>query len=262
MKVRIKKGDRKMKKTLLFIILGVVTLGCIIYGSVKYVGRGFSLFNNPIIHLGDDDPEVNFKWEWHSDNDGDEESNFSINQSLDKFSAIKIDAAVMEIRIEEGDKFFLDTTFTREWMRPRISVENGTLEVRQGRQKNGFNGGRNNCRLVITVPSGSKFSDVDIDSNVGDIKLRNIIAENIDIQTNVGEVSVRDVNFDKIEVDSNVGEVYIAPLSNIDEYTISASTDVGEVRVDGKKYKRSYNSKGSTGKRIKVSTNVGEINIK
>ena len=251
-----------MKKTVLLIILGVITLFCIIFGTIRHVGRGFNLFNNPVIHLGDNDPEVNFKWDWHSDNDGNKESNFSIDQSLDKFSAIKIDAAVMEIRIEEGDKFYLESTFTREWMRPRISVTNGTLEVKQGRQKNGFNGGNNNCRVVITVPAGTKFSDVDIDSNVGDIKLRKLTAENIDIQTNVGEVSVRDVNFDRLEVDSNVGEVSVVPVSSVDEYSISVSTDVGEVRVDGKKYKRSYNSKGSTGKRIQVSANVGEINIK
>ena len=251
-----------MKKTVLLIILGVITLFCIIFGTIRHVGRGFNLFNNPVIHLGDNDPEVNFKWDWHSDNDGNKESNFSIDQSLDKFSAIKIDAAVMEIRIEEGDKFYIESTFTREWMRPRISVTNGTLEVKQGRQKNGFNGGNNNCRVVITVPAGTKFSDVDIDSNVGDIKLRKLTAENIDIQTNVGEVSVRDVNFDRLEVDSNVGEVSVVPVSSVDEYSISVSTDVGEVRVDGKKYKRSYNSKGSTGKRIQVSANVGEINIK
>ena len=251
-----------MKKTVLLIILGAITVFCIIIGTIRNVGNGFSLFNNPVIHLGDDAPEVNFKWKWHSDNDGNKENNYSINQSLDKFSSIKIDAAVMEIRVEEGDKFYFDSTFTRDWLRPKVSVENDTLVIKQGRQKNGFKGGNNNCRVVITVPSGSKFSDVDIDSNVGDIKLRNIIAENIDIQTNVGEVSVRDVSFDKLEVDSNVGEISIDPVYSIDEYSISASTDVGEVRVDGKKYKRSYNSKGSTGKRIQVSANVGEINIK
>lgn len=251
-----------MKKTVLLIILGAITVFCIIIGTIRNVGKGFSLFNNPVIHLGDDDPEVNFKWEWHSDNDGNKESNFSINQSLDKFSAIRIDGSVMEIRVEEGDKFYFDSTFTRDWLRPKVSVENDTLVIKQGRQKNGFKGGNNNCRVVITVPSGTKFSDIVIDSNVGDIRLRSLTAENIDIQTNVGEVSVRDVSFDKLEVDSNVGEISMDPVNKLDEYSISASTDVGEVRVDGKKYKRNYNSNGSTSKRIKLSTNVGEINIR
>ncbi|WP_022931101.1 DUF4097 family beta strand repeat-containing protein [Treponema bryantii] len=251
-----------MKKTVLLIILCVITVFCIIIGTIRNVGRGFNLFNNSVISLGEDEPEVNFKWHWHSDNDGNKESNFSINQSLDKFSAIRIDGSVMEIRVEEGDKFYFDSTFTRDWLRPNVSVENDTLVIKQGRQKNGFKGGNNNCRIVITLPSGTKLSDIVIDSNVGDIKLRNLFAERIDIQTNVGEVSVRDVSFDKLEVNSNVGEISIAPVYSIDEYSISASTDVGEVRVDGKKYKRNYNSSGSTGKRIKLSANVGEVNIK
>ena len=251
-----------MKKTVLLIILGVVTVFCVIFGTIRNVGKGFNLFNNPVIHLGDDDPEVNFKWEWHSDNDGNKENNYSISQSLDKFSAIRIDGSIMEIRVEEGDRFYFDSTFTRDWLRPKISVENETLVVKQGRHKSGFKGGNNNCRVVITVPSGTKFSDIVIDSNVGDIRLRGLTAEKIDIQTNVGEVSVRDVSFDKLEVNSNVGEISIAPVYSIDEYSISASTDVGEVRVDGKKYKRNYNASGSTGKRIKLSANVGEVNIK
>lgn len=251
-----------MKKTVLLIILGAITVFCVIFGTIRNVGKGFNLFNNPVIHLGDDDPEVNFKWEWHSDNDGNKENNYSISQSLDKFSAIRIDGSIMEIRVEEGDRFYFDSTFTRDWLRPKISVENETLVVKQGRQKSGFKGGNNNCRVVITVPSGTKFSDIVIDSNVGDIRLRNLFAERIDIQTNVGEVSVRDVSFDKLEVNSNVGEISIAPVYSIDEYSISASTDVGEVRVDGKKYKRNYNASGSTGKRIKLSANVGEVNIK
>lgn len=250
-----------MKKTVLLIILGVVTVFCVIFGTIRHVGKGFNFFNNPVIHLGDDDPEVNYSWKWHSDSDGNKESNFSINQSLEKFSAIKIDASVMEIKLEEGDKFYFDSTFTRDWLRPKLSVEKGTLEIKQGSQKNGFKGGNNNCRVVITIPRGTKLSDIDIASNVGDIKLRKLLAENIDIRTNVGEVSVRDVDFDKIEVDSNVGEVSVEPVSSIAEYSISASTDVGKVRVDGKNYKRSYNISGSSGKKIKINTNVGEINI-
>jgi len=251
-----------MKKTVLLIILCVITVFCIIIGTIRNVGRGFNLFNNSVISLGEDEPEVNFKWHWHSDNDGNKESNFSINQSLDKFSAIRIDGSVMEIRVEEGDKFYFDSTFTRDWLRPNVSVENDTLVIKQGRQKNGFKGGNNNCRIVITLPSGTKLSDIVIDSNVGDIRLRELSAEKIDIQTNVGEVSVRDVSFDRLEVDSNVGEISIDPVYNLNEYSISASTDVGEVRVDGKKYKRNYNSTGSTDKRIKLSANVGEVNIK
>ena len=43
---------------------------------------------------------------------------------------------------------------------------------------------------------------------------------------------------------------------------MSLSTDVGEVHVDGKRYKKNYNVRGNGSKKIKANTNVGEINVK
>ena len=39
-------------------------------------------------------------------------------------------------------------------------------------------------------------------------------------------------------------------------------TDVGDVSVDGRSYKRSYSSSGSTKKRIEAKTNVGAIVVR
>ena len=117
--------------------------------------------------------------------------------------------------------------------------------------------------MVITIPSGTHLSNIDINASVGDIRLRELNADDIEIDLNVGAIDVRKVQFNTIECDNNVGEISIEPAADLDEYTMSLSTDVGEVRVDGQSYRRSYNSKndGRT-KKIKADTNVGEINIR
>ena len=79
---------------------------------------------------------------------------------------------------------------------------------------------------------------------------------------NVGEIDVRNVVFNELRSNNNVGEISINPVSNLDDYDISASTDVGEVRIDGRNYKKSYNSHGNGRKKIRIDTNVGEINIR
>jgi hypothetical protein len=79
---------------------------------------------------------------------------------------------------------------------------------------------------------------------------------------NVGEIDVRNIDFEDIRCNNNVGEISINPVADIDEYDISASTDVGEVRVDGHNYKKSYNSRGNGKRKIKLDNNVGEINIR
>lgn len=244
-----------MKKTVLLIALGIITIFCICYGTYKHLGGFGRMFKDGGINISFDDEEV--------DNNEVHGGKNSYDEKLESFSSIKIDAAVMGITIEQGDDFRIESSFNRESMRPKFSVNGNKLVVSQGaRKQHGINMGSQNCRLVITIPSGTSLSSIDIDSNVGDVRLRELEAEEIDIDLNVGEIDIRNVVFNELRSNNNVGEISINPVSNLDDYDISASTDVGEVRIDGRNYKKSYNSHGNGHKKINVNTNVGEINIR
>ena len=244
-----------MKKTVLLIALGIITIFCICYGTYKHLGGFGRMFKDGGINITFDDDEV--------DNNEVHGGKNSYDEKLESFSSIKIDAAVMGITIEQGDDFRIESSFNRESMRPKFSVNGNKLVVSQGaRKQHGINMGSQNCRLVITIPSGTSLSSIDIDSNVGDVRLRELEAEEIDIDLNVGEIDVRNVVFNELRSNNNVGEISINPVSSLDEYDISATTDVGEVRIDGRNYKKSYNSRGNGHKKINVNTNVGEINIR
>lgn len=244
-----------MKKTVLLIALGIITIFCICYGTYKHLGGFGRMIKDGGINISFDDDEDN-----NSEVHGGKNS---YDEKLENFSSIKIDAAVMGITIEQGDDFRIESSFNRESMRPKFSVNGNKLVVSQGaRKQHGINMGSHECRLVITIPSGTSLSSIDIDSNVGDVRLRELEAEEIDIDLNVGEIDVRNVVFNELRSNNNVGEISINPVSNLDDYDISASTDVGEVRIDGRNYKKSYNSRGNGHKKINVNTNVGEINIR
>ena len=251
-----------MKKTIFLIILGIVTVGCIIYGTVYHVGGGFRHLKHSGIFVTDDGNEDG-KFSFHFDFDTDEETNneHNLNQKLEAFSKIKIDSAIMEIRIEEGKDFYISSNWNRDWLRPEVSVEHGELKVSQKSSRKN-KAGTNNCRLTLTVPAGSKIEFLKINSNVGEIKIRKIDAEDIDIDLNVGEISLRDINFENVKVDNNVGEVSLYTDASLDDYDISLSTDVGDVNVEGNRFKHSYNHKGNSRNQIKIDTNVGEINVK
>lgn len=237
-----------MKKTTVLIILGVITVFCIIYGSVKHLGGGFKAMS-----------------EWSAENGVYEDSKdrTSFNQNLEAFSAIEIDSSIAEIRIEEGNSFKIEGFYTGEFLQPTISVNNGKLDVRQQKKNSPhIMGGSYNCRILVTVPAGTKLEAVRINSNVGDLKIREITAGAINLNMNVGEVSVRKATFDNIEVSNNVGEISIEPIDNVDNYEISVSTNLGSVNVNGRNYKRSYTSKTSSRKTIKASTNIGEVRVR
>ena len=204
-----------MKKTVLLIALGIITIFCICYGTYKHLGGFGRMFKDGGINISFDDEEV--------DNNEVHGGKNSYDEKLESFSSIKIDAAVMGITIEQGDDFRIESSFNRELMRPKFSVNGNKLVVSQGaRKQHGINMGSQNCRLVITIPSGTSLSSIDIDSNVGDVRLRELEAEEIDIDLNVGEIDVRNVVFNELRSNNNVGEISINPVSNLDDYDISS----------------------------------------
>ena len=234
-----------MKKAVFFIVLVAITLFCIFYGTSKHVGN--------LKHV--------FKDDYEEENKVFTEKNL-INETFQSFSKIDLNAAIMEVTIEEGSDFKVEGSYNKESLKPEIIVRNGTLVLTQKGTRNGSNPGINKCKVVITLPRQAALDSVQINSNVGDIKLADFIANEIGINLNVGEIEVRNVSFDKIRCANNVGKVSIKSAASIKDYEISASTDVGGVRIDGHSYKRSYNQQGKGSKRIKVDTNVGEINIR
>ena len=244
-----------MKKTVFLIILGVVTAGCICWGTLRNV--------------------YGYAEEKNTDN------NKTINQTLESFSAINIDAGVMAIVIEEGSEFKIEGHANRKYLMPEISVNRGNLEIKQNKKKPRFSTGYENSRVIITIPGGTELRSIDVDTSVGDLKLNDIVAEDLDLEVDVGKITINNVafstlrvennigdvrltpegDFNSVEINNNVGEISVYPKENIKDYKVSLSTDVGDIDVEGQHYKNSYNSSGSSNKKITVNTNVGAINI-
>lgn len=244
-----------MKKTILFVALGIITVCCIIYGTSKHLG-----FGNPFTaHERDYDHD----WDYDDGEKRERNGKHEINQILESFSEIKIKSNIMSLVIEEGPEFKIEGSFSKDSLRPLTSVKNGVLQISQHSPQHGFSTGSQHCKVVLTIPSGTNLSSVDINASVGDIRIRDLNADDIEISLNVGEIDVRKVQFNTIDCENNVGEISIDPLADLSEYSMSLSTDVGEVRVDGDSYRRSYNCKAAdSSKKIKADTNVGEINIR
>ena len=236
-----------MKKNILLAVLGVITIACIFYGSMRHMNvfdkNGFRNFS---FNFGDDD---------FSETEGSD-----LDVDLEAFDSIKIDCQVTHIKIEEGSSFRLKSSYSKEYLKPIYSVENKTLRITQ-RPHRGPSG-NNNCSIIITVPSGITFDSIDIDSNVGDLYINNLAGRKLDADLNVGEIRFHEVNFEKIDIDNNVGEVSVSLADKAENYSMDLSTDVGIVSVAGHSYKRNYNSNGSGGKKLEINTNVGEITVK
>ena len=227
-----------MKKTYFLLIIGLITAGCIIYGSYRHLGfSGMEKSSNNNIEISGDNPVA-----------------------LQEFSSIKVDCHVSAIRIQEGDSFQLKSTYNRESLKPNCEISNGRLTISQKHyRKSPF---YQACKLYLTVPSGTKLDFIEIDSDVGDVEIRDLSGNKIRIDLNVGKIELSKIDFDEILIENNVGETSISTNNDISEYSMDLSTDVGDVSVADNTYKQQYKSNVNSSKRIVVDNNVGAIKIR
>lgn len=239
-----------MKKNILIIVLGVITLACIFYGTYRNLFRGR-------IRWFDDEGNLIMSSEDSNKPLGKE----SFSEELKDFSKIKIDVTIASIGIKEGSSFRIEATYNRENLKPEFEIKGDTLEIFQNKKRSSV--GDNSCRVIVTVPAGTYFDSVRINSNVGDIEFAGIKGKDLSTDVNVGEITGREIDFEDINFNSNVGEINLRLADgNIDDYDIELSADVGSVSVAGRSYKKSYNSIGKGGRRIRIDTNVGEIKVR
>lgn len=241
-----------MKKTIILIILGVVTVGCIIFGTFRHIGfwfgkdydsKGFAVYND-----------------YDEDADDADGKTGRFNQTLNPFSEIKINVSIGAIRIQEGSEYHIESVYNKPFLQPRFEVVNGQLQINQQIKKG--KSGNQNCKIVITVPPRTDIKLIDIESNVGDVDVRDITGDELEVSLNVGEVELHNIDFNDIDVNNNVGEVSIRLTDDVDNYTLRLSSDIGAVSVKGNSYKHHYESKGDTSKKISASTNVGAVSVR
>ena len=279
-----KKDNKNTIKAVILIVLALITIGSIIFGTYRFTGNvknniekvfkehgisinGFGIHSDDGIDGADGaDGDVWYDWEDDFDERYDNNDDFSVKNEpdsiteLDAFSKLKINAKVSGISVKTGDKFSYYCKYNKKILKPTVRNKNGTLEIIQNGTKS--NNGNLNCYIEVTVPRYTKLDDVDIKINVGEINIENFDCINCDLKNNVGEIDVSNINFDTIYIENNVGEISINTISSIEEYDINLNTNIGEINVCGKNYRHDFSQKGSKSKRIHAKTNIGEINLK
>lgn len=247
-----------MKKTVYLIILAVITIAAIIFGTnyrFKKFNSNFKDFKEDIKSMFEDG-EGNFSFDFSTDFSS---FNGKIDADLDEFTNIRLDTKVSKVTIyEEGTSFHIYADYNQGFLEPEYKVENGTLNIRQNKINKA---GNNNCSIKIIVPRFTDLDKIDVKVDVGELDISNIRCNEAKLKTNVGEVDITDVHFTKLDVENNVGEIDIRTVYGIDNYSLDLETNVGEVNVGGESHRRYSNNVGGE-QSIHAKSNVGEISIR
>lgn len=265
-----------MNRKLFLIIISSVTVLCIILGacihlghawsgSVKSVGKsvskavrqGIKVTRSYDFHIDDDEDELDID----IDDEDAESGTKNFSNTLSQFDSVEIDANVMGVKIERGNSFEISGSYTKTHLKPNVNITGGTLRISQPdyRRNRVTNG---NCKIVITVPFGTRMDSFNAGIDVGAVSLKGIDIEDIQIKTDVGAIAVENVKFNELNATSDVGAVSVELTDSVNEYNIDIKSDVGGIQVDNRNVKRKYSQSGSTNKKIKIRTDVGGIEVK
>jgi DUF4097 and DUF4098 domain-containing protein YvlB len=184
----------------------------------------------------------------------------------------------MALTVLPGDSYTIRYS-ANEKLIPEFQVENGTLCLSQNFAHT-VSFGSKKCSVTITVPYSTALDSADISTDVGDITLKELeltslsltadvgdidIAScrlgSVTLTADVGDINLEDSTFDSLSATADVGEVSVDAASDLSDYAIELSTDIGEVEVNGQDYRRSYKQTGSGDHSMTIEVSTGDIEV-
>lgn len=254
-----------MKKGIYLIIITLITVICIIGGSIYHMGGIFSS-----LRFGFSNTET-------TSNVSD-----SASATLDGFDNILVDVDVSDIVITRGENYSIDYQATQN-ISPKYEVINDTLTIKQtiNRNRLGKYGTHNrSCKITVTIPKNATLSSIDLDTGVGDIRIDSIVAdelitdssvgdteikqcsiESIETDSSVGDTKITDCSFSDLDSDSDVGDIHVNSAKDLSDYEIELDTNIGDVSVNGHNCRRNFSQTGSSGCSVTLDNSTGDISL-
>lgn len=246
-----------MKKGLYLTFITIITVVCIFVGIGIHDGFHFSFGN------------ISLK-----------NSKGNNSTKLEAFTEINLDADVMSVTVKQGEDYAITYNYTGI-AEPTYAVEDGILYVKQ--KEKGFSifgTGNRRCSMEITVPKDTKLTRVKMDTDVGDVKIKEVQLENTDLYSDVGNVSLNGIQFMKgtietdtgnvqleqcefsdLHIETDVGNTKISTVSNVKNYDVDLKTDVGKVYVNGQSQGTEYHNSGDEMGNISVEGDIGDVSL-
>ncbi len=239
--------EKKWEKPFM-ITIWCITLVLVLIGLAIHVGGwfGFSLFSKPEKTVAD-----------------------TASFDAGKINEISLNVELGQVSIQRGAEFKVDYNYPEKYA-PKIDMENGTLDIKEKAKKFTPSSG-NEYYLNITVPSEMELKNVDIEVDLGELKIDGLTsdrisaegdlgslkingcnAENADFHADLGEIEINDCRFNSVRTEADLGDIKMqgdfnsvyaeCDMGDIDIYTvkdesevdITAKCSLGDVKVNGK----------------------------
>ena len=159
------------------------------------------------------------------------------NGATEAFSSINVDSDLGRVEFVQGQTFAVETSYDKAMGAPRVSVENGILNVKPSGKKirwfnlNLFNlGDHKDTVIKIYYPQGTAFDRVEIDSDIGDVKLNDLSAKTLHIESDAGDVTMNGIIAGELDLRADMGSIQGASIKSS---SASIKLNAGDMNLSG-----------------------------
>ena len=253
-----------MKKNIYLTTITIITVICIIAGSLYHIG-GFALglFDNLIPHSDKSLGNVRTK-----------------ELSVDEFSNLIFDTTISNINVTTGDSYTVSYKCNKRLV-PKIKSSGDTLTISQSK---GANYRRNTTsEITVTIPEGAALNKLSFDTGMGEVNLDALTAADAEFNTGVGDLYVTNCSFstcdvdggtgdlsfencafDKMDIDGGAGDITVTSSQSLDGYAMDLDSGIGNITINGNDYGDEYevNEKAEKVKHLIIDSGLGDIEVK
>lgn len=250
-------------------ILSIITVICIIFGSVYHIGGTVSKWLiNPIFHISlfDEKGESDSLMTTYDDPD-------------DPVERIEIDGNVFNLTVTQGNSVSVAYDGIDK-LKPEVKLKNGTLSIKQPKKNvNIKNLSDVKCDLTITVPkeginamsvsldmgnidmTGVIIGRLDIDADMGNIEGSALTVQNASFDADMGNIKIKSFDFKDLSANADMGNIQISTDKDLSGYDIELSAKLGRVSYNGQNYPSEYKQSGSAGS-AHMDADMGNVELK
>ncbi len=183
-------------------------------------------------------------------------NNIVISNNESEIREIDIDIKSSNIILKTAKNFKVETNNKDI----KYSYEDGKVLIKQNNVNKWYLNKNNNSKLIFYIPSEISLEKINLNNNVGDVKIDFEKISNLNIDLDVGDIFVKSMLSGKNIIKSNIGDINLELSLKQEDYKFEFDKDIGEVKLNNNKIKRDTIT-GNSNNNLKIKTNIGDIKI-
>lgn len=183
-------------------------------------------------------------------------NNIVISNNESEIREIDIDIKSSNIILKTAENFKVETNNKDI----KYSYEDGKVLIKQNNVNKWYLNKNNNSKLIFYIPNEISLEKINLNNNVGDVKIDFEKISNLNIDLDVGDIFVKSMLGGKNIIKSNIGDINLELLLKQEDYKFEFDKDIGEVKLNNNKIKRDIIT-GDRNNNLKIKTNIGDIKI-